>query len=297
MPPRDPKQEPFASRLAAKSKPSSPPRRQKPKHVIYKSSALNRAAPSLVAAAGPTLINSTLAIQEANAEAERVRDAFKLEKCGPDIDVGDGDDEATNAKKYERRLLMNRHSAAASRVRREAYTKALEAQLVQHEAMLKQINALLEEEREKTKQLREETGHTGNEEVDDDEDDEGDSQHSDVEDIGFDIASSAGLVIPSASSQPLMESQTEDNNNPVASVANPLYMPLSPPTQTALARIPPSQRMLFAPSKMEEILQADPLSADMFPPAASNEKLYECILHADDVISKEAGLDSLFDFS
>lgn len=295
--PRDPKQEPFASRFAAKSKPSSPPRRQKPKPVIYKSSALNRAAPSLVAAADPTVINNTLAIQQANAEAERVRDAFKVEKCGPDVDVGDGDDEATNAKKYERRLLMNRHSAAASRVRREAYTKALEAQLVQHEAMLKQVNALLEMEREKNRQLVAETGYTGSEEANDDENDDVDGHYSEVEDIGLDAALSAGLVVPTTSSQLLPESQTEDNDNSAAPMANPLHTPSSPTMQTALAQIPPSQRMLFAPMKLEEILQADPLPTDAFPSEMSNEKLLECFLYDDNTVVKEADIGTALDFS
>lgn len=127
---------------------SSPPRRQKPRQVIYKSSALHKTDPTLVSLATPAALSASCGIKRAAATAERVRDEFKLAKCGPEIDVGEGDDEATNAKKYERRLLMNRHSAAASRVRREAYTKALEAQVVQQEASLVQVQKMLEMERE-----------------------------------------------------------------------------------------------------------------------------------------------------
>lgn len=138
----------------------SPPRRQKARPVIYKSSALQRSAPSLVASAAPATISNSHAIKRASAKAEAVRDEFKLAKCGPDIDVGDGDgdDEATNAKKYERRLLMNRHSAAASRVRREAYTKALEAEVLEQEAMLAAATALLEKERQLVYKLLEQKG-------------------------------------------------------------------------------------------------------------------------------------------
>lgn len=298
MPPRDPKQEPLASRLASKSKPPSPPRRPKLKPVIYKSSALNRAAPSLVAAADPTLINKTVAIQQANAEAERIRDAFKLEKCGPEVDVGEGDDETTNAKKYERRLLMNRHSAAASRVRREAYTKALEAQLVQYEAMLTQVNALLEVEREKNKHLKEETGHDGSEDDDDNDDDEGDDHHSELEDIGFDAASSAGLVLPPAPVQAPMESQTDDNNDTSAApTENPMQLPPPSSSQASLAQIPPPQQAYFASLKTEDLLMGDPLSTDVLQSMVSNDKLLECFLGTDDAVAAEARLDNVLNFS
>lgn len=129
------------------SLPASPgSRRLKPRHVIYKSSALERTAPGLVAAATADKVSAARSIQAAVATAEHVRLSYKATKDAPPPDTV-GDDDASNAKKYERRLKMNRHSAAASRVRREAYTKALEAELVNMEACYRDVLAQLEVEK------------------------------------------------------------------------------------------------------------------------------------------------------
>lgn len=124
-------------------------RRLKARPVIYKSSALERTAPTLVAAATPEVVSAAKSIQAANATAERIRVSYKSKK-DPDVgDAVDGDDDASNAKKYERRLKMNRQSAAASRVRREAYTKALEAELINMEANYNKLLEMLKFEQEK----------------------------------------------------------------------------------------------------------------------------------------------------
>lgn len=277
------------SRRGRDSKPVSA-RRHKAKPVIYKSTALNNTAPNLVAAADPVSMSHSGAIQQANDEAERVRDQFKLEKCGPEIDVGEGDDEATNAKKYERRLLMNRHSAAASRVRREAYTKALEASLVQHEAMLKQVNALLELEREKSNRLCAIAGVDPQPEGAEDHDvaddvDEGE-EHSDVEELGFEEACAAGLVSDEVGAH--MESQTEevgpvgmqmDTDAGISNVGvqdGALQTGISEhliPNFDFLNHIPQQHQALFAPLKTEEMLLANALP--LLPP---NERLLDCFM-------------------
>eukprot|EP00177_Eucheuma_denticulatum_P007000 GFKZ01012732.1.p1 GENE.GFKZ01012732.1~~GFKZ01012732.1.p1 ORF type:complete len:298 (-),score=74.41 GFKZ01012732.1:706-1599(-) len=278
MPPLTPKPEPLpaAPRLARTTKPPSPPRRQKPKPVIYKSSALNRAAPSLVAAADPARINSTRAIQQANEEAERVRDAFKLEKCGPDIDVGDGDDESTNARKYERRLLMNRHSAAASRVRREAYTKALEAQLVQHEELLKRITVMYEMEKEKNRRMMEEEGDGAVEVVEEEASAVGGD--SEADDIDFEAAASAGLAEGGVA---IMESQTEDNV--VGDLDTGGVMDVGVGNTAGLngvsaEAVEPAPNVLFPLMKSEELLLGDETNGDLLQPPMPHDALMELFL-------------------
>lgn len=87
-------------------------------HVVYRSSALSEVDPALVGGRGRS-------VREAGLMAERVREEFRRSK-GEDEPVDE--DGLTNEQKYERRLILNRKSAAASRVRREAYIKALEQQ-------------------------------------------------------------------------------------------------------------------------------------------------------------------------
>lgn len=122
---------------------ASDSRRCKPRPVIYKSTALLATDPKLAASGAPEILSRCRSIRNANARAEAVRLEFKEKK---QIDIGtpiDGNDNASKEKKYDRRLKMNRQSAAASRVRREAYTKALEAELVamerQHVADLEHL--------------------------------------------------------------------------------------------------------------------------------------------------------------
>lgn len=236
---------------------SSPPRRSKPRHVIYKSSALQRAAPSLVAAAAPAAISATRAIQRASDEAEKVRDQFKLAKCGPEIDVGDGDDEATNAKKYERRLLMNRHSAAASRVRREAYTKALEAQLVEQEAILNATATALQAEKEKNRLLL----VSGDDHMEQSEDDNDDPELQHDPDHMFDV----NPFIP-------VESQTEDNGPLSAAVVS------EEPIEEE--EFPPQQAYMPLSPKNEDVLFPDPVAPDMLN-IVPDDRLLDCFLQTD----------------
>lgn len=95
--------------------------------VVYKSSALARAAPHLSSAS----VSNCAAISAAHATAEGVREAFKAEQDAaavPAAAAGDNDDRA-NAIRHKRRVALNRNSAASSRLRKEAYVSALEAQL------------------------------------------------------------------------------------------------------------------------------------------------------------------------
>lgn len=132
--------------------------------VIYKSTNLARTAPDLVASASPDVMSSVRAIQKANETAERVRDNFQAERekqlglDGAAAAAADepitGNDEDSNARKYKRRLKLNRQSAAASRVRREAYTKALESEIINMDSTYRKIQHELEQEREENRRLR-----------------------------------------------------------------------------------------------------------------------------------------------
>lgn len=255
---------PEAALIPTSSSPS-PPRRSKPRHVIYKSSALQRAAPSLVAAAAPAAISATRAIQRASDEAEKVRDQFKLAKCGPDIDVGQGDDEATNAKKYERRLLMNRHSAAASRVRREAYTKALEAQLVEQDAVLRATAKALEAEKEKNRLLLV-SSDADDAHMDNDDDVDDDSDAGSV--LGDDHFDQMGLELVGVQPFLPVESQTEEN------AAVPARVRQEP------VEAPPQHPHILLSPKAEDVLFADPIASDMLN-VVSDDRLLDCFLQAD----------------
>lgn len=111
--------------MAGNNDPSPPRLRVNP--VIYKSSAL--------AATAPNLANKTYdsaCIAAAAATAEEVRKRFKegqVDAQGNAIPVVSGDGEAADAQRHKRRVALNRNSAASSRVRKEAYVSALEAQL------------------------------------------------------------------------------------------------------------------------------------------------------------------------
>lgn len=142
---------------APNSRSSAPSRRLKPRPVIYKSTNLALAAPDLVASTAPQHVSAVRSIQNASETAERVRNSFRSRKqTGQQLgEAIVGSDDESNAKKYERRLKMNRESAAASRVRREAYTKALEAELVNMELNYKKLLDLLTSEREKSRVLYE----------------------------------------------------------------------------------------------------------------------------------------------
>jgi bZIP transcription factor len=110
----------------------SPARRpSKPLPVLYKSSALAAAAPSLAF----RRYEKSQYIAAAAAEADAVRDRFKAERfADAGVEEVDGEPEhVAEEKRYVRRLVLNRHSASASRLRKEAYISALEAQLARLE--------------------------------------------------------------------------------------------------------------------------------------------------------------------
>lgn len=135
--------------------PTAPVSRQhKPRPVIYKSSNLALTAPDLVARTKPEAVSTVSAIQKANAVAESVRENYHR-TAGPSVkaETIEGSDDESNAKKYARRLQMNRRSAAASRVRREAYTKALEAEIIKIENDYNIAMEHLQEERARNSRL------------------------------------------------------------------------------------------------------------------------------------------------
>lgn len=75
------------------------------------------------------------ALEKANEEAEAAREAYKRRRIigdGNEGVVGEGEVGGVigKSKRYDRRLLMNRRSAGASRVRKDVYLKSLEKHLV-----------------------------------------------------------------------------------------------------------------------------------------------------------------------
>lgn len=108
------------------------------KPVIYKSSLLARTAPGLASAAA----SDSACVAAAAATAEAVRAQFKAQQERGDVPAAaDGTGDAADAARHKRRVTLNRHSAASSRLRREAYVGALEQQLANLE---KSYNALFD---------------------------------------------------------------------------------------------------------------------------------------------------------
>jgi bZIP transcription factor len=107
----------------------------RPLPVLYKSSALAAAAPSLAF----KRYEHSECIAAAAAEADAVRDRFKAERfADAGVEEVEGEPEhVAEEKRYVRRLVLNRHSASASRLRKEAYISALEAQLAKLEQELR----------------------------------------------------------------------------------------------------------------------------------------------------------------
>lgn len=103
--------------------------------VLYRSGALKEVAPELVAPADSPEVQNCRAVLLAHAMAERVKTHFKKQILLPVSDKGVNKprpSQAEQARRYDRRLPLNRNSAAATRIRREAYTKALEKLLYEH---------------------------------------------------------------------------------------------------------------------------------------------------------------------
>lgn len=137
--------------------------------VSYRSSALEATAPSLTAVADDAKVQNAPPVREAQRIADRVRQKFKqrnnrgkrASKGGKSSAGGEGDD-TDKAGRYDRRLKMNRDSAAASRIRREAYVKALEQKLYEEWATKNKLHEDLETERKEHSTLRRQYGvHAG----------------------------------------------------------------------------------------------------------------------------------------
>lgn len=132
----------------------------------------------------PSNVSASDAIQRASDKADAVRDTFRatsgIEKktrrkkkstAKPEAEEANGneenaseaaanarsvkaeDEEESNAEKYERRLRMNRRSAAASRVKREAFTKALESELLLMEGDMQTLTEALEKQQQDNRKL------------------------------------------------------------------------------------------------------------------------------------------------
>lgn len=245
---------------------AAPPRRQKPRPVIYKSSALVRTDPILVAKASPAALSASCGIRRAEADAERVRDEFKLAKCGPEINVGDAHDEASNALRYRRRLLMNRHSAAASRVRREAYTKALEAQVVEQEASLAAVSRALEEERATIQCLLADRGNLPEEDLVEEHLPPEESLHPE-----FDLRSfPPHLLREGLPPLDVMESQTEEAGPPVS---NAQHLPIRKAEDELLFEQPLPMEGLILSGTNDQLLHAFLYEPVNFKPEQSIDQL------------------------
>ncbi len=129
--------------------------------VNYRSTALAETAPDLVSSVDSKDVSRIPAILAANQAAERVREEFKKKtsrsrrsSAANKNGAGPLDEEADKAGRYDRRLKMNRQSAAASRVRREAYIKALEQQLLLEHERFSTLRAEFDAERAAHSKLR-----------------------------------------------------------------------------------------------------------------------------------------------
>lgn len=111
-----------------------------PRMVIYKSSALAKTAPHL---ANKTYNSECIIAAQEQAEDVRIRfKAGQVDDKGVPIVQGEG--QAADAQRHNRRVVLNRRSAAASRVRKEAYVSALEAQLARLEEHYNNLVGMLQ---------------------------------------------------------------------------------------------------------------------------------------------------------
>lgn len=125
--------------------------------VQYQSSNLELTLPELAHGVDGKALEKVAGIRKAHELAESVREKFKKrtkkERDEAKLNAVAVSEDADKAVRYDRRLQMNRQSAAASRVRREAYIKALEKVLVEEDAKHKQLEAELLAERTANKKL------------------------------------------------------------------------------------------------------------------------------------------------
>lgn len=96
-------------------------------------------------------------IELANKEADEERERFKLENVGKIENemANENGEEESYAVKYERRLKMNRRSAAASRIRKEAYVRSLEKHLSIKEKKFEIVQSKLQAVYEENERLKE----------------------------------------------------------------------------------------------------------------------------------------------
>lgn len=119
--------------------------------VVYHSSALTQMAPRL---AFKKRDSSRVAAVAAAADA--CREKYKAEREAVAEAAGKGregdSEEVRDARKYERRLLLNRCSASASRLRKEAYCSGLEKALEKlerdYEGLKERVGELEKEKKE-----------------------------------------------------------------------------------------------------------------------------------------------------
>jgi len=122
--------------------------------VHYKSSALDEIG--MLKRPASEVMNCP-GVLAAHETAEKVREAFKLKEkekreadmqmnmeANAKIPVAGGD--IDKGARYDRRTKLNRQSAAASRIRKEAYIKALEQQLLIHDDKYKELERSFLEE-------------------------------------------------------------------------------------------------------------------------------------------------------
>jgi bZIP transcription factor len=104
--------------------------------VLYRSSALAATCPELAFRR-----RTSARIAAAAAQADACRDKYKLaQEIKSGCADAPGDSAALrDSKKYRRRLLLNRHSAGASRLRKEAYVGALEKELAELESVYEDL--------------------------------------------------------------------------------------------------------------------------------------------------------------
>lgn len=114
--------------------------------VHYKSSALDEIGmlknrPISEVMNCPGVLAASEAAEKVRAEFKRKEKQKREEK---ELPVVEG--EIGKAERYDRRTKLNRQSAAASRIRKEAYIKALEQQLLLHDDKYKELERSLVEE-------------------------------------------------------------------------------------------------------------------------------------------------------
>jgi len=104
-------------------------------------------------------VHKVPAVMAAAETAERVREEYKKKLKNENennIDIHIAGGKVSKAVRYDRRTKLNRDSAAASRVRKEAYIAALEQELMKEDTKKKELLATLRDERSAHNKLKKE---------------------------------------------------------------------------------------------------------------------------------------------